>query len=471
MTAQPDLTALEPLARVIADKIRAVPVRHCPGGTDDLISELTLAVAIYTSRHVLPPGLPAAVVRHDPMTDEQAAALLAPLEAKARALRAEKDAEHRASVLREAADIAESLRQFERATGARWSAQVSENVGILRVADELRRRAACQECDTGVGHTEHCPYPESHNWGCGCPTDQSAASRPACPDPIECSHEAALGEARETNQRLNYRAQQLESELATYRRAVSQWQVSDRGTYIPLRTISAIAKAAGRDIEHPRWILHYQRVEQAEAAIERVRSYLASQTDAFPANYPVAVPAADVLANLDTAPVAGLRGEAGETQQGERPRCPHCRMTHDLTPEMAAVCASIRASVAEQPAVVAQPDKEPQQDKAAARDWGDLEDMAARERPLARDIVTALSRKAAASAGQWPPADETQPSNEPALGFTGKGRAWCLTCPRPDDENAPLTLQLLAPYEECAGCHREIVEVARAQQPDSGSTS
>jgi hypothetical protein len=48
----------------------------------------------------------------------------------------------RGAVLREAADVAESLRQFEPATGARKSAQVSENVGILRVAEELRRRAA-----------------------------------------------------------------------------------------------------------------------------------------------------------------------------------------------------------------------------------------------------------------------------------------------------------------------------------------
>lgn len=47
----------------------------------------------------------------------------------------------RAALLR-AADIAESLRQFEPATGARKSAQVSENVGILRVAAELRRLAA-----------------------------------------------------------------------------------------------------------------------------------------------------------------------------------------------------------------------------------------------------------------------------------------------------------------------------------------
>lgn len=47
----------------------------------------------------------------------------------------------RAEAFREAADIADGLRQFEPATGARKSAQVSENVGILRVSDELRRRA------------------------------------------------------------------------------------------------------------------------------------------------------------------------------------------------------------------------------------------------------------------------------------------------------------------------------------------
>lgn len=86
-----------------------------------------------------------------------------------------------------------------------------------------------------------------------------------------------LATARATNRRLNLRAQRLESELAAYRRAVSQWDVSERGTYVPLRTIAAIAKAAGRNIETPRWLLHYQRVEQAEAAVERVRSVLESE--------------------------------------------------------------------------------------------------------------------------------------------------------------------------------------------------
>ena len=30
----------------------------------------------------------------------------------------------------------------------------------------------CPACDAGIVHTEHCPTPETHNWGCGCPTDR-----------------------------------------------------------------------------------------------------------------------------------------------------------------------------------------------------------------------------------------------------------------------------------------------------------
>jgi hypothetical protein len=92
------------------------------------------------------------------------------------------------------------------------------------------------------------------------------ANQAACTDPIECSHEAALGRARETNRRLNYRAQDLESELAAYRRAVAQWEISERGTYVPLRSLAVIAKAAGQPAPE-RWELHYERVERAEAAL------------------------------------------------------------------------------------------------------------------------------------------------------------------------------------------------------------
>jgi hypothetical protein len=62
-------------------------------------------------------------------------------------------ADHRAEVLREAAEKAESLRQFTKACGARKAAQISENVGILRVAEELRRMADKPEKDTSTGES------------------------------------------------------------------------------------------------------------------------------------------------------------------------------------------------------------------------------------------------------------------------------------------------------------------------------
>ena len=75
---------------------------------------------------------------------------------------------------------------------------------------------------------------------------------------------ADLTTARATNQRLHLRAQQLESELAAYRRAVADWEITDTSTYVPLRTLAVIAKAAGISVPD-RWELHYQRVERAEA--------------------------------------------------------------------------------------------------------------------------------------------------------------------------------------------------------------
>lgn len=78
-----------------------------------------------------------------------------------------------------------------------------------------------------------------------------------------------LAAARATNQRLNYEKQRLESELAAYRRAVAQWEISDTGTYVPLRTLAVIAKAAGLNVPE-RWELHYERVERAEAELRRV---------------------------------------------------------------------------------------------------------------------------------------------------------------------------------------------------------
>ncbi|UPZ27698.1 hypothetical protein MUK60_07600 [Streptomyces sp. LRE541] len=45
---------------------------------------------------------------------------------------------------------------------------------------QLRALAGCQECASGLEHDVHCPRPESHNWGCGCPSDVAAAVA-SCP--------------------------------------------------------------------------------------------------------------------------------------------------------------------------------------------------------------------------------------------------------------------------------------------------
>lgn len=97
-------------------------------------------------------------------------------------------------------------------------------------------------------------------------------------DGIDQLH-AELDAARATNRRLNLRAQKLEAELAAYRRAVDQWEINERGTYVPLRTLAAIAKAAGLPVPE-RWELHYARVEQAETALAEARR-LHAQTCLF----------------------------------------------------------------------------------------------------------------------------------------------------------------------------------------------
>lgn len=42
-----------------------------------------------------------------------------------------------------------------------------------RMADAPQQVPGCAACEAGIAHTEHCPTPESHNAGCGCPTDQA----------------------------------------------------------------------------------------------------------------------------------------------------------------------------------------------------------------------------------------------------------------------------------------------------------
>lgn len=37
---------------------------------------------------------------------------------------------------------------------------------------ETQAARDCPACDARIAHTVHCPAPESHNWGCGCPGDR-----------------------------------------------------------------------------------------------------------------------------------------------------------------------------------------------------------------------------------------------------------------------------------------------------------
>ncbi|MFE9461669.1 hypothetical protein [Streptomyces californicus] len=80
--------------------------------------------------------------------------------------------------------------------------------------------------------------------------------------------EQQVDAARATTRRLNYRAQQAESKNAAFQRAVDQWDVNERGTYITHGSLRAIGIAAGTDIlGSVRHLKHFQRVEQAEARV------------------------------------------------------------------------------------------------------------------------------------------------------------------------------------------------------------
>ncbi len=59
-TAEPDLTELAPLVRVVTDALRETPLTlGTPAGIADLAATITVRVAAYVGREVLPPGPPA----------------------------------------------------------------------------------------------------------------------------------------------------------------------------------------------------------------------------------------------------------------------------------------------------------------------------------------------------------------------------------------------------------------------------
>lgn len=66
-----------------------------------------------------------------------------------------------------------------------------------------------------------------------------------------------------------------------------------------------------------------------------------------------------------------------------------------------------------------------------------------------------------------PAAGAQQPKEaRPTVAYSGKGRTFCLACPRPDDEDVPLTADDVNDWDLCPSCGRHVIDVARAtQQP------
>lgn len=140
------------------------------------------------------------------------------------------------------------------------------------VADDTAQQQ--EPTDEDVVEAHRLALSEALHLGTGAPWDaiRDRAAELGAQQQPETEAPDELATARATNQRLNYEKQRLESELAAYRRAVRQWEVSERGTYIPHSSLRVIGNACGVDILGTvRHLKHFERVEQAEAAIERVR--------------------------------------------------------------------------------------------------------------------------------------------------------------------------------------------------------
>lgn len=83
---------------------------------------------------------------------------------------------------------------------------------------------------------------------------------------------AEIDRCRATIRRLNHRAQRAESRVAAIARAVREWKFTERGTYMPLRSLAAIARMVGRSVPDGRFELHYQRVERLERELATARA-------------------------------------------------------------------------------------------------------------------------------------------------------------------------------------------------------
>lgn len=86
----------------------------------------------------------------------------------------------------------------------------------------------------------------------------------------EVAMAAELAESRATNERLNHRTQAVESRMADVEKAVEDWGVNRRGVYLPLRSLMAIARAAGKEVDFDRIVSYREKIDELEAEIERL---------------------------------------------------------------------------------------------------------------------------------------------------------------------------------------------------------
>lgn len=86
---------------------------------------------------------------------------------------------------------------------------------------------------------------------------------------------AELAEARQTIQKLNRRAQAAESVAERYARAIRDWRVSEKGTYVPYESLKEIGALAGVEIlPHVRYMQRFENAQRAEEFLERIYGLL-----------------------------------------------------------------------------------------------------------------------------------------------------------------------------------------------------
>ncbi|MFD8545595.1 hypothetical protein [Streptomyces sp. NPDC059649] len=169
----------------------------------------------------------------------------------------------------------------------------------------------CPACEASIPHDEHCPTPETHNWGCGCPTDEAlreqytqAISR-TCPDDLNEEDARKLAEAVLVVR--DRRMEQLAAGRATWKAKGEEMERDrDRLATQVDQLILRLGQYANRGIANG------ERAEEAEATLARVRAFVADMRDWCSPRGIAADYADEILAVIDGPQDAADRSSAGQ---------------------------------------------------------------------------------------------------------------------------------------------------------------